>query len=94
MLYAFCGVSFAAVLTMIILRTKREWYARGAVMLLVAFVPILWILVGTQPMYMHAQYQYRILAITLLGGMYFWLMAVDRNRLPDVKSLKSSERQE
>jgi hypothetical protein len=51
-------------------------------------------LVGTQPMFMHAHFQYRILAITMLGGMYFWLMAVDRNRLPDVKSLKQSDLQE
>jgi hypothetical protein len=45
-------------------------------------------------MIMHAHFQYRILAVTMLGGMYFWLMAVDRNRLPDIKSLNAPEAQE
>jgi hypothetical protein len=94
MLYAFCGVLVTAGVTMIFLRTKREWYARGAVMLFVAFLPILWILVGTQPMFMHAHFQYRILAITMLGGMYFWLLAVDRKRLPEVTWLNEPEDKE
>ena len=95
MLYAFGVLAVIAGIVMVLLRAKkREWYARGAVMLVVAFLPILWIMVGTQPMIMHAHYQYRILAVTMLGGMYFWLMAVDRNRLPDVKSLNAVEGQE
>ncbi len=88
MLYAFGGILLVAGIVMAIFRTRREWYARGAVMLLVAFLPIIWILVGTQPMYMHAHYQYRILAMTMLGGMYFWLLSVDRKRLPDIKPME------
>ena len=86
MLIAFSSVVLVAVVVMSALRTKREWYARAAVMLVVAFLPILWILVGTQPMIMHAHFQYRILAVTMLGGMFFWLLSVDRSRLPDVKA--------
>jgi hypothetical protein len=29
--------------------------------------------------------QYRILAVTMLGGFYFWLMSVKRERLPDLR---------
>lgn len=88
MLFTFGGIFLTAGVSMIFLRTTREWYARAAVMLFVAFLPILWILVGTQPMIMHAHFQYRILAVTMLGGMYFWLLAVDRSKLPDIKSLR------
>ena len=54
-------------------------------MLCIAMLPIVWTLVATQPMIMHAHFQYRILAVTMLGGMYFWLMSVDRSRLPDIR---------
>ena len=70
---------------MLLLRTKKDSYARGIVMLGIALLPIVWTLVATQPMIMHAHFQYRILAVTMLGGMYFWLMSVDRNRLPDIR---------
>ena len=88
MLFTFGGIFLTAGVSMIFMRTTREWYARAAVMLFVAFLPILWIIVGTQPMIMHAHFQYRILAVTMLGGMYFWLLAVDRSKLPDIKSLR------
>ncbi len=84
MLVIFAVVSAAAVLVMALLRTDRASYARGGAMLAIAALPVLWTLVATQPMYMHAHFQYRILAVTMLGGMYFWLFSVDRSRLPDV----------
>ncbi len=54
-------------------------------MLSIAMLPILWTLVATQPMDHARAFQYRILAVTMLGGMYFWLMSVDRSRLPDIR---------
>ena len=92
MLYTFLGIALVALAVLFVLRTRdRAWYARGAVMLLVASIPIIWILVGTQPMYMHAHYQYRILAMTMLGGMYFCLLSIDRSRLPDVRLERRDE---
>lgn len=85
MLVIFLVVCAVAVLFMALFRTNRASYARGAVLLIIAAFPILWTLVATQPMYMHAHFQYRILAVTMLGGMYFWLLGVDRSRLPDIR---------
>lgn len=84
MLAIFAVVVLAAVIVAIVLRTDKKSYMRGLVMLAVAMLPILWTLVATQPMIMHAHFQYRILAVTMLGGMYFWLLSVDRSRLPDM----------
>lgn len=83
MFLLFLIVCTAAAVVLALFRTNRASYARGAVMLLIAAFPVLWTLVATQPMYMHAHFQYRILAITMLGWMYFWLLSVDRSRLPD-----------
>lgn len=85
MLVIFAVVLLAAAAAMALMRTSRESYMRGLVMLAVAMLPILWTLVATQPMNMHAHFQYRILAVTMLGGMYFWLLSVDRSRLPDTR---------
>jgi hypothetical protein len=85
MLVIFAVILLVAGVVMLLLRTKKDSYARGIVMLGIAMLPILWTLVATQPMIMHAHFQYRILAVTMLGGMYFWLMSVDRNRLPDIR---------
>jgi hypothetical protein len=85
MLAIFAVVVLAAVIVMIVLRTDKKSYMRGLVMLAVAMLPILWTLVATQPMIMHAHFQYRILAVTMLGGMYFWFLSVDRSRLPDMR---------
>ena len=84
MLVIFAVVLLTAAVAMLLLRTKKASYARAFVLLGVALLPILWTLVATQPMVMHAHFQYRILAVTMLGGMYFWLMSVDRSRLPDI----------
>ncbi len=85
MLVIFVVILLIAGVVMLLLRTKKDSYARGIVMLSIAMLPIVWTLVATQPMIMHAHFQYRILAVTMLGGMYFWLMSVDRSRLPDIR---------
>ena len=66
----------AAAIVMLRLRTKKESYARAFVFLGVALLPIFWTLVATQPMVMHAHFQYRILAVTMLGGMYCFTVGV------------------
>lgn len=85
MLIIFAIILLVAGVVMLLLRTNKKSYARGLVMLFIAMLPIIWTLVATQPMIMHAHFQYRILAVTMLGGMYFWLMSVDRGRLPDIR---------
>ncbi|MEN6595225.1 MAG: hypothetical protein ABFC31_09825 [Clostridiaceae bacterium] len=85
MLVIFAVILLVAGVVLLLLRTNKKSYARGLVMLFVALLPIFWTLVATQPMIMHAHFQYRILAVTMLGGMYFWLMSVNRSRLPDIK---------
>ncbi len=85
MLFIAALAALAALIVMLRLRAGRHARAQSVAMLLVALLPILWTLVATQPMMMHAHFQYRILAVTMLGGFYFWLMNVDRSRLPDVK---------
>ncbi len=92
MLVAFGAVGLAAFVFLVLLRAKnRASYARGAVMLFVASIPIVWILFGTQPMYMHAHFQYRILAMTMLGILYAWLTMIDHSRLPDVRLTDNKE---
>lgn len=91
MLVIFAVVLLIAAVVMLLLRTKKASYARAFVLLGVALLPIVWTLVATQPMVMHAHFQYRILAVTMLGGMYFWLMSVDRSRLPDIRMIEPPE---
>lgn len=83
MLFISAGVALVALIAMVLLRTDKRSYARALVMLAVSFLPIAWTLVATEPMYRCMHFQYRILAVTMLGGFYFWLMSVDRSRLPD-----------
>jgi len=84
MLYISAGLAVVAGIVMAVLRTDKHSYTRALVMLAVAFVPILWTCVATEPMYKCMHFQYRILAVTMLGGFYFWLMSVKRSRLPDL----------
>ena len=92
MLVVFGVVALVALVLLVVLRAKdRARYARGGVMLFVASIPIIWILFGTQPMYMHAHFQYRILAMTMLGILYAWLVSIDRARLPDIRLLGAKD---
>ena len=83
MLFISAGIAVIAAIYMVFSRTDKHSYARALVMLAVSFLPILWTLVATEPMYKCMHFQYRILAVTMLGGFYFWLMSVKRDRLPD-----------
>ncbi len=85
MLYIAAGVALAALIGMVTLRTDKHAYMRALVMLAISFLPILWTLIATEPMYKGMHFQYRILAVTMLGGFYFWLMSVDRRRLPELR---------
>ena len=84
MLFISAGVGLVAAIYMVFSRTDKHSYARALVMLAISFLPILWTLVATEPMYKCMHFQYRILAVTMLGGFYFWLMSVRRDRLPDL----------
>ncbi len=84
MLFIAAGVAVVAAVYMVFSRTDKHSYLRALVMLGIAFVPILWTLVATEPMYKCMHFQYRILAVTMLGGFYFWLMSVKRDRLPNL----------
>lgn len=84
MLFISAGIGLVAAIYMLFSRTDKHSYARALVMLAISFLPILWTLVATEPMYKGMHFQYRILAITMLGGFYFWLMCVKRDRLPDL----------
>ena len=85
MLYISAGIALTAVISAAVLRTNRHAYYRALVMLAISLLPILWTLVATEPMMKCMHFQYRILAVTMLGGFYFWLMSVDRARLPDFR---------
>ncbi|MCE5189984.1 MAG: hypothetical protein LLF75_12505 [Eubacteriales bacterium] len=84
LLIAFLAAMVAGVFAMLRLRVQRAAYAKAGVFLAIACFPFLWTLVATQPMYMHGFFQYRIVMITMLGGLYGWLLCLDRSRLPDV----------
>jgi hypothetical protein len=85
MLFIAAGVAVFAGGYMLFSRTGKHSYMRALVMLAISFFPILWTLVATEPMYKCMHFQYRILAVTMLGGFYFWLMSVKRERLPDLR---------
>lgn len=91
MLYISAGIALIAAIAMVVLRTNRHAYSRALVMLAISFLPILWTLVATEPMMKCMHFQYRILAVTMLGGFYFWLMSVDRARLPDFRLLSAPQ---
>jgi hypothetical protein len=91
MLFISAGVAVVAAVTMALSRTDKHSYARALVMLAVSLAPILWTLVATEPMYKCMHFQYRILAVTMLGGFYFWLMSVKRNRLPDLRISEAND---
>ncbi|MPN01488.1 hypothetical protein SDC9_148697 [bioreactor metagenome] len=91
MLYLSAGVAVLAAGYMAIFRTDKHSYLRALVMLAVSITPILWTLVATEPMYKCMHFQYRILAVTMLGGFYFWLMSVKRERLPDIRLSEVTE---
>ena len=85
MLVISAGVAVVAGITMLVLRTDKHSYLRALVMLAISTLPVLWICVATEPMNACPHFQYRILAITMLGLFYFWLMSVNRSKLPDFK---------
>lgn len=85
MLVISAGVAVVAGITMLVLRTDKQSYLRALVMLAISTLPVLWICVATEPMNACPHFQYRILAITMLGLFYFWLMSVNRSKLPDFK---------
>jgi len=85
MLFIAAGVAVFAGGYMLFSRTGKHSYMRALVMLAISFFPILWTLAATEPMYKCMHFQYRILAVTMLGGFYFWLMSVKRERLPDLR---------
>lgn len=87
MLYISAGIALVAIIVMAIFRTDKQDYQRALVMLAISMTPILWTLVATEPMFKGMHFQYRILAVTMLGGFYFWLMSVKRGRLPDMQIL-------
>ena len=84
MLFISAVVAVLAGAYMLFSRTDKHSYQRALVMLAVSLTPILWTLVATEPMYKCMHFQYRILAVTMLGGFYFWLMSVKREKLPDI----------
>ena len=92
MLFISAGVAVIAVIKMAVSRTDKHSYARALVMLFIAFFPIFWTLVATEPMYKCMHFQYRILAVTMLGGFYFWLMSVNRKKLPDMHPFEQGDR--
>lgn len=93
MLYISAGIALAAFGVMAFSRTDKQSYLRALVMLAISTTPILWMLVATEPMMKCMHFQYRILAVTMLGGFYFWLMSVNRARLPDFEISVPTERE-
>jgi len=54
---------------------KQIWH-ENAIYLLIAFLPVLWIIATAKPSYQHMYFQYRGLGIAMFGGILFLLNTV------------------
>ena len=71
----------------VILRTKpsKQVWRENAIYLLVAILPVLWIIATAKPSYHHMYFQYRGLGIAMFGGILFLLNTIRPKETPAVE---------